>query len=207
VRQAHEVRDRERLGLWVMAAPFLIGVAVLVVLPAFLTFGMSLFGWDLIRCRGSWGSTTSASWSVIRPSARPCATPCPNVAIAVPLRLVLAVALALLLQPRVRGVGTARGAVFLPAVIPDVAYGLLWLWILNLIYGPLVTEGGPPPKGTLYLPLFIYRNAFVYFRYGYAAATGLGVPPHRLDRVASVPDRAPLARRLDLSVSAAHVGR
>jgi ABC-type spermidine/putrescine transport system permease subunit II len=76
----------------------------------------------------------------------------------------LAVALALLLQPRVRGGGTARGAVFLPAVIPDVAYGLLWLWILNLIYGPLVTEGGPPPKGTLYLPLFINRNAFVYFR-------------------------------------------
>jgi hypothetical protein len=49
VRRAHEVRDREGLGLWLMAAPFLIGVAVLVVLPALLTFGMSLFRWDLIR--------------------------------------------------------------------------------------------------------------------------------------------------------------
>jgi multiple sugar transport system permease protein len=166
-------------------------------------------------------------------------------------------------------VAAARGAAFLPAVVPDVAYGLLWLWILNPIYGPLnlalealglptpgwlsvagparwgivlmgvfqlgetflvalavrrfvpvqlyelaaeqgagpwsrmwrvtlplmaptllllllrdtamalqatfvpallVTDGGPPPNGTLYLPLFVYRNAFSYFRYGYAAA-------------------------------------
>ncbi len=158
---------------------------------------------------------------------------------------------------------------FFPTVIPDVAYALLWLWILNPLYGPLnlllqglglptpswlsqpgparwgvvimglfligegfvvamaarravpqelydlassqgagpmarflrvtlplmapalllmacrdtimsfqatfvpaliVTEGGPPPYGTTYLPLFIYRTAFEYLRYGYAAA-------------------------------------
>ena len=34
----------------------------------------------------------------------------------------------------------------------------------------LVTEGGPPPYGTTYLPLFVYRNAFEYLRYGYASA-------------------------------------
>ena len=26
---------------------------------------------------------------------------------------------------------------FFPTVIPDVAYALLWLWILNPLYGPL----------------------------------------------------------------------
>jgi multiple sugar transport system permease protein len=34
----------------------------------------------------------------------------------------------------------------------------------------LVTGGGPPPHATTFLPLFVYRNAFEYLRYGYAAA-------------------------------------
>jgi multiple sugar transport system permease protein len=35
----------------------------------------------------------------------------------------------------------------------------------------IVTEGGPPPFATTYLPLFAYPNAFEYLRYGYASAT------------------------------------
>ena len=257
-----------------MAAPFLIGVAALVVLPALLTFGMSLFRWDLIRSPRFIGIDNFRELIGDQNFRTAMRNSLSYVAIAVPLRLVLAVALALLLQRRVRGVGAARGAVFLPAVIPDVAYGLLWLWILNPIYGPLnltlqamglptpswlsqpgparwgvilmgvfqlgetflvalaarrfvpqeldelaaeqgagpwsrtwritlplmlptllllllrdtavglqatfvpallVTEGGPPPNGTLYLPLFIYRNAFVHFRSGYAAAATVWV--------------------------------
>jgi multiple sugar transport system permease protein len=191
---------------------------------------------------------------------------------AVPLRLVGAVALALLLHRRFRGVAAYRTAGYLPTVVPDVAYALLWLWILNPLYGPLnlaldaiggptpswltdpraaqwaviimslfvigegfivamatrqgipgelyelgdiedasplfmfwrvtlplmaptllllmfrdtifsfqanfvpaliVTEGGPPPYATTYLPLFIYRNGFEYLRYGYASAATL----------------------------------
>ena len=39
----------------------------------------------------------------------------------------------------------------------------------------IVTDGGPPPYATTYLPLFIYRNAFEYLRYGYAAAATLAL--------------------------------
>jgi multiple sugar transport system permease protein len=268
------VRDRERLGLWLMAAPFLVGVLVLVALPALLTFAMSLFRWDLVRSPRFLGLDNFRELVQdvnFRAAMRNSLT---YVAIAVPLRLVLAVGLALLLQPRFRGASAARTTVFLPAVIPDVAYALLWLWILNPLYGPLnlalealglptpawlsvagparwgviimgvfqlgevflvafaarrlvprpfyelaaeqgagplsrawrvtlplmmptllllllrdtalalqatfvpallVTEGGPPPSGTLYLPLFVYRNAFSYFRYGYAAAATVWV--------------------------------
>jgi multiple sugar transport system permease protein len=268
------VRDRERLGLWLMAGPFLVGVVVLVALPALLTFAMSLFRWDLVRSPRFLGLDNFRDLlqdTTFRAAMRNSLT---YVAIAVPLRLVLAVGLALLLQPRFRGAGTVRAIVFLPAVIPDVAYALLWLWILNPLYGPLnlalealglptpgwlsvagparwgviimgvfqlgetflvafaarrlvptqlyelaaeqgagpwsrmwrvtmplmlptllllllrdtalglqatfvpallVTEGGPPPNGTLYLPLFVYRNAFSYFRYGYAAAATVWV--------------------------------
>ena len=268
------LRDRERLGLWLMAAPFLIGVTLLVAAPALLTFAMSLFSWDLVRAprfRGLENFRDLVEDVNFRAAMRNSLT---YIAIAVPLRLVLAVGIALLLQPRGRGFEAARTIVFLPVVIPDVAYALVWLWILNPLYGPLnlaleaaglptpswlsvagparwgvilmgvfqlgeiflvafaarrlvpaqlyelaaeqgagpwsrmwrvtlplmmptllllllrdtalglqatfvpallVTEGGPPPNGTLYLPLFVYRNAFSYFRYGYAAAATVWV--------------------------------
>jgi multiple sugar transport system permease protein len=66
-------------------------------------------------------------------------------AAAVPLRVLAALGLALLLHRRFRGVGAARSAVLLPTVVPEIAYGLLWLWLLNPLYGPvnvLLTTGG-----------------------------------------------------------------
>jgi hypothetical protein len=58
----------------------------------------------------------------------------------------------------------------------------------------IVTEGGPPPFATTYVPLFVYRNAFEYLRYGYAArGDARDVPRHGRDRVRAVPDRPALA--------------
>jgi multiple sugar transport system permease protein len=34
----------------------------------------------------------------------------------------------------------------------------------------VMTDGGPAPHATTYLPLFIYTTGFEYLRYGYAAA-------------------------------------
>ena len=59
------------------------------------------------------------------------------VALAVPLRIFGALALALLLHHRRQGSGLYRVSVFLPTVVPDVAYALIWLWIFNPLYGPL----------------------------------------------------------------------
>jgi multiple sugar transport system permease protein len=59
------------------------------------------------------------------------------VVISVPLRLGGALAFALLLHRRHRGAGAARSIAYMPTVVPDVAYALLWLWLLNPLYGPL----------------------------------------------------------------------
>jgi multiple sugar transport system permease protein len=59
------------------------------------------------------------------------------VLIAVPLRMGAAIAFALLLYRRAPGVGAARAVAYLPTVVPDAVYALLWLWILNPLYGPL----------------------------------------------------------------------
>jgi multiple sugar transport system permease protein len=262
-------RDRERRQLWLMLAPYVIGITVLVAGPAIITFALSFYRYDLIRPAQFSGLDNFRELlgdDIFRISLR---NSLMYILIAVPLRLLGALALALLLHRRFRGGGFYRTAGYLPTVVPDVAYALLWLWIFNPLYGPLnlflglfgdftpawltnpasaqaaviimslfqigegfvvamatrqeipaelyeladiegtrpftvfrrvtlpmmaptlllllfrdtiysfqasfvpaliMTNGGPPPYATTYLPLFIYRNAFEYLRYGYAAA-------------------------------------
>ena len=126
---------RRRSPAW-LAAPFLGGLALLVAVPlagavylAFTDFtGVQAPRWtgldNLRRALGDDGLRRAATASVA------------VAALAVPLRLVGVTALALLLHGRGTA-GVARAAVFLPSVIPDVAYALLWLWLLNPLYGPL----------------------------------------------------------------------
>lgn len=271
------MRDQgERWQLRLMLAPFVVGLVGLVLVPAVVTFGLALTEYDLIR---------PARWIGLDNARELFGDPVFRIAlwnslgfalVAVPLRMLVALALALLLHRRALGVGTARTAAALPTAVPEVAYGLLWLWLLNPFYGPInlllrlggeggmtvfgrmppqwltdpgdaragivlmslftiaeafvvllvarqsvpsevyqlaavedatgwdvfrritlplmapalllmfardlimsfqisfvpalvVTDGGPPPYATTYLPLFVYRNAFEYLRYGYAA--------------------------------------
>jgi multiple sugar transport system permease protein len=252
-----------------MASPFVIGSVVLVVLPAVGSLPLATLGWDLI------GPPTFVGLENFRELLD---DPFFRISLrnsllflvtAVPLRLVGAVLPALLLHGRGRIASAGRVAVVLPTVVPDAAYAVLWLWLLNPLYGPLnlalggvglptpawlsqpgparwgivlmslfqigegflialvarrqvpeellelaqingagrwgrsvrvvlpliapalllilvrdtilvlhatfapallVTEGGPPPAATTYVPLFVYRNAFEYLRYGYASA-------------------------------------
>ena len=58
-------------------------------------------------------------------------------AIAVPLRLAVATGLALLLHARARGARAGRTFAFLPSVVPDAAWAMIWLFLLNPIYGPV----------------------------------------------------------------------
>jgi multiple sugar transport system permease protein len=262
-------RRRVDVSMVVMAAPFVVGIAALVVLPAVWTVALSLFEWDLVgdpTWRGLDTFRELFADDVFRISLR---NSIAFVVVSVPLRMLGVVAFALLLHRRQRGDGAARTAVLVPTFIPDIAYGLVWLWIANPLYGPLnvvldsvgaptpswftdpgsakalvvlmslftigegiiiaiavrnqirpefyelaavegvgavstfrrvtlplmapallvlamrdaafafqasfvpalvVTEGGPPPFSTTYLPLFAYRNSFEYLRYGYGAA-------------------------------------
>jgi multiple sugar transport system permease protein len=266
------IRDRESRHLALMLAPYLFGIAVLIALPAVITFVLALYEYDLVRSPRFIGLDNFRELledEVFRISLR---NSLMFILFAVPLRLFGAVALALLLHRRFRGAGGYRTAAYLPSVVPDVAYGLLWLWIFNPLYGPLnlaleavggptprwmtdpraaqwaviimtlfqigegflvalatrqslppelyelaeleeaktwyvfgrvtlplmaptlllllfrdtifsfqatfvpaliMTQGGPPPYATTYLPLFVYQNAFEYLRYGYAAAATL----------------------------------
>lgn len=123
---------REAL-VW-LAAPFLLAAALLVGLPALLALGLAFSEYDALTAPRFVGFAhflrlwdDPLFWTALGNSLL-------FAALAVPLRLALALGLALLLH---RGRRLARAAVFLPTVVPDIAYALLWLWLLNPLYGPL----------------------------------------------------------------------
>ena len=140
----------ERRWLGLLLAPYLLGLALLVFVPALVTFALALFEYDLITSpewaglanfRELWGD------DLFRRSLR---NSLMFIVAAVPLRLLGALLLALLLHRQFRGVSAYRTAAYLPTVVPDVAFALLALWIFNPLYGPLNlmldAVGAPTPQ-------------------------------------------------------------
>lgn len=120
-----------------LATPYVLGLVVLVALPVLGAAALAFteyYGFAAPRFVGWDNYRRALDDELFRTSLR-------NVAlialVAVPLRLLLATAAALLLQGRSRGAGTGRAAAYLPSVVPDAAWALLWLWLLNPLYGPL----------------------------------------------------------------------
>jgi len=59
-----------------------------------------------------------------------------------------------------------------PVMIPAVTLGLVWTFNkLDIIW--LVSNGGEPADSTHILVSYVYKAAFVLYRYGYAAALSM----------------------------------
>lgn len=130
-------RDNRRGQLALMLAPYLLGLVALVVVPAGATLAMAFAEYDLInppRWVGLGNFVELAGADAFRIAL---VNSLVFAAIAVPLRLLIALGLALLLHRRAPAVGTARTSAVLPTAVPEIAYGLLWLWLFNPVQGPL----------------------------------------------------------------------
>lgn len=128
---------RTRLPSTTLAWPYLLGIVLLVAIPAAATLYLAFTEYFGIVAPEFIGVdnfarmlTSGRFWTALGNSSI-------YVLIAVPLRVVGAVGLALLLHRHSTGSSAARTAVFLPTVVPDVAYALLWLYIFNPLFGPL----------------------------------------------------------------------
>ncbi len=125
-----------RRSHWLLA-PFAFGAALLLVVPAAATFAVAFLELDLLG-PSRWAGLDNFSQLLDDPVfGEALVNSLTFAAFAVPLRMLGAVGLALLLHERFRGVHGARTAAYLPTVVPDVAYALLWLFLLNPLYGPL----------------------------------------------------------------------
>jgi multiple sugar transport system permease protein len=132
---------------WPLAVPYLLGSLLLVLAPLTLAAALAFtnyFGFrapeftgvdNLVRLAGD-----RTFWHAVGVSAL-------VAGVVVPLRLLLAVGAALLLARRGATTAIGRASAYLPSAIPDAAWALLWLWILNPLYGPL-----PALLGVLGIP-------------------------------------------------------
>ena len=130
-------RPPEAVQARLMLAPYALGVVLLLVLPAAVTFALSLTEYDLLRAPRFTGLANFGD--LLDDPAFRAALPATLlfVALAVPLRVLGAFALALLTHHRSRAAAYQRAAVFLPTVVPDVAIALVWLFLVNPLYGPV----------------------------------------------------------------------
>jgi multiple sugar transport system permease protein len=133
-----------------MLAPFLVGVVAVIAVPALTTFALSLYEYSLIESPRFVGLDNFRALLEDPLFAEALENSLVLAAIAVPLRLAGALGLALLLARRMRFVGTHRTIAYLPTVVPETAYALLWLFLLNPLFGPvnglLGAVGLPQPE-------------------------------------------------------------
>ncbi|WP_206069908.1 ABC transporter permease subunit [Knoellia koreensis] len=139
-----------------LGLPFLLGAFLVVLLPlglaAYLAF-TDYYGFEAPR----WSGTDN--WARLAGDGqfwRSVGVTGVVAAIAVPIRIALAVGAALLLARQGGAAGAiGRTAAYLPSVVPEAAWALLWLWILNPLYGPLpaaLRAVGAPVPGFLTEP-------------------------------------------------------
>lgn len=137
---------------WPLALPVILASLVLVLLPLLATLGLSFWQYD---------GLSAPQWVGLDHYRRLSEDPMFRLAqsnslqlaaVLVPLRMGLALGLALLLQYRGRSGGIARSAALAPVLVPDIAWALLWLWLLNPLFGPagaLLEALGWPAAATL----------------------------------------------------------
>jgi multiple sugar transport system permease protein len=117
--------------------PYLLGVLLLVGLPLIVTLGLSFFTFDGLS-PPVWSGWLNFQDTLREPLFKVALlNSLKYVFLATPLRILAALGLALLLSGSRPGTGLFRAAVYLPTIVPDIVYVLLWLWILNPFYGPL----------------------------------------------------------------------
>ncbi len=123
--------------LWLFLLPYLAGTFILVMIPALATAVTAFTHYNALQ---------PPTWAGLENFRRLAENDLVQVSLfnslffvatAVPLRLLGALGLALLLQLPRRGSGLYRASAYLPTIMPEAAYALIWLWILNPVYGPL----------------------------------------------------------------------
>jgi multiple sugar transport system permease protein len=127
---------------WFLVLPFLAGSLVLVALPAIASLAYSLFHYDGLSPPEFAGFDNIAA--ILRdPVFRGAVRSSLIIAgLAIPLRLAGALGLALLLHRKERLSSAGRVAAYVPVSTPEVATALVWLWIVNPVFGPVGVAAG-----------------------------------------------------------------
>jgi multiple sugar transport system permease protein len=139
---------REKLWLWAMLTPTLIGLAFGTIGSLLATLALSFFEWDLIRPPQWAGLANYIALFQNEAYLEAFTNTITFAALYVPGVVVISLLVAVLLNRKIRGLGVFRTIYFLPTVTSAVATALVW----NMIYGRdtgilnfLLESAGLPP--------------------------------------------------------------
>ncbi len=130
-------KSRSRLQPYLLLAPYLLGVSVLVFAPMLLTVVLSFTDYDIFNPPQWIGLDNYAQFFQDTRFQLALLNSLWFVLGTVAFRGIGALSLALALNRTGRAITLARATIYLPSIIPEVAYALIWLLILNPAYGPL----------------------------------------------------------------------
>jgi multiple sugar transport system permease protein len=122
---------REKLWLWLMLAPTIIGLAFGTIGSLLATLALSFFDWDLIGSPKWAGASNYVALLENKDYIEAFLNTLKFTALYVPGVVVISLLVAVLLNRKIYGVGLFRTVYFLPAVTSAVATALVW----NMIYG------------------------------------------------------------------------
>jgi multiple sugar transport system permease protein len=122
---------REKLWLWLMLAPTIIGLVFGTIGSLLATLALSFFDWDLIGSPKWAGASNYVALLENKDYIEAFLNTLKFTALYVPGVVVISLLVAVLLNRKIYGVGLFRTVYFLPAVTSAVATALVW----NMIYG------------------------------------------------------------------------
>ncbi|GAB4161811.1 MAG: sugar ABC transporter permease [Candidatus Promineifilaceae bacterium] len=123
--------------LRLLLLPYALGIIILVVVPAGISFALAFFQYDALsppRWVGTLNFILTYTDELFNLSLQ---NSLALILLPVPLRVLGAFLLANVMRRGGRFLGWLRAFVYLPTTIPMAAYALAWLWILNPLYGPV----------------------------------------------------------------------
>ena len=122
---------KEALQFYMAIAPWLMGFILFTAGPMLVSLWTSFTDWDLLTDPQWVGLENYRSLATDPTFIQSIKVTLAYTAAYVPLDLVGGLLLALLVRPRLRGIGIYRTIFYLPTVFSGVAFVVVWLWMLN----------------------------------------------------------------------------
>ncbi len=122
---------KEALQFYLAIAPWLVGFILFTAGPMLISLWTSFTDWDLLTDPQWVGLENYRSLATDPTFIQSIKVTLAYTAAYVPLDLIGGLLLALLVRPRLRGIGIYRTIFYLPTVFSGVAFVVVWLWMLN----------------------------------------------------------------------------
>ena len=122
---------KEALNFYLAIAPWLVGFILFTAGPMLISLGASFTDWDLLTDPQWVGLENYQNLATDPTFIQSIKVTLAYTAAYVPLDMIGGLLLALLVRPRLKGIGVFRTIFYLPTVFSGVAFVVVWLWMLN----------------------------------------------------------------------------